>query len=154
VAGPLRAGDPIPPFLASDADGRIWTVRDFAGAPFVLYFYPKDETPGCTREAAAYNECWPEFQRLGVRVVGVSRDDSESHKRFAAKGCLPFILLSDPAGTMQQDFGATMLGSLPRRISYLVGSNGRVAGVFDSHLRAGAHAEKMLEAAKRLVATA
>ncbi|MEA3199591.1 MAG: thioredoxin-dependent peroxiredoxin [Thermoplasmata archaeon] len=150
MARPLRVGDPLPAFAAQEADGRTWTERDVAGRAFVLYFYPKDETPGCIVEACAYRDAWDDFQAAGVLVIGVSRDDLDAHRRFVAHRMLPFTLLSDGEGAMHDAFGATMLGGLPRRVSYLFGPDGRVAAVFDSHLRPEAHAHKMLDAARHL----
>lgn len=149
---PLRVGELVPPFLAHDQEGRPWTEKDVAGQPFVLYFYPANFTPGCTREAGAFARAWPDLEALGVRVLGVSRDSVERHRRFAETQCLPFTLLCDASGGMIDAFGATMLGGLPRRVSYLVGPDLRVAAVFDSHLRPEAHAQKMLDAARALKA--
>ena len=148
---PLAVGDAIPDFAAPDASGRTWTRADLAGRPFVLYFYPADETPGCITEACGYRDAWPAFEALDVPVLGVSRDDALAHRAFAQKRRLPFVLLSDADGTMHDAFGARHFGRLPRRVSYLVDAEGRVAAVFDSHLRPGVHAERMLEAAARLL---
>lgn len=150
MARPLRVGDVIPPFSAPDGEGRAWSDAGLRGKPFVLYFYPQDETPGCIVEACAYRDAWEDFQAAGVQVLGVSRDDLEAHRRFVAKRSLPFTLLSDGDGAMHAAFGATMLGGLARRISYLIDAEGRVAAAFDSHLRPEAHAMKMLAAAREL----
>ncbi len=150
MSRPLRVGEEAPPFRAPDATGRTWTLDDLRGRAFVLYFYPKDETPGCIVEACAYRDAWEDFQDARVLVIGVSRDDLESHRRFVEHRKLPFALLSDGSGRMHDDYGATMLGGLPRRVSYLVGPDGRVAAAFDSHLRPEAHAMKMLAAAREL----
>jgi peroxiredoxin Q/BCP len=150
MSRPLRVGEPAPSFAAPDATGRAWRSADLAGRAFVLYFYPKDETPGCIVEACAYRDAWEDFQGAGVQVIGVSRDDLDAHRRFVEHRKLPFVLLSDGNGRMHEDYGATMMGGLPRRISYLVGRDGRIAAVFDSHLRPEAHAMKMLAAAREL----
>ena len=147
---PLAVGDAVPDFAAPDATGRAWRRADLAGRPFVVYFYPADETPGCVAEACGYRDAWPAFEALGVPVLGVSRDDARAHEAFARGRRLPFTLLSDPDGAMHTAFGAWRFGRLPRRVSYLVGEDGKVAAVFDSHLRPGSHAERMLEAARRL----
>lgn len=154
MARPLRSGERVPPFSAPDADGRRWTERDLAGRPFVLYFYPEDETPGCVAEACAYRDAWAGFEEVGVAVVGVSRDPPASHAAFRRARRIPFLLLSDEDGAMHEAFGATMLGGLPRRVSYLVGSGLSVEAVFASNLRPALHAERMLEAARRLGASA
>lgn len=151
MAKPLEPGDRVPPFEAEDADGRTWSDKALAGQAYVLFFYPADETPGCVRESCAYRDAWGEFERLDLRVLGVSRDDAASHKAFAANRRLPYPLLVDSDERMHEAFGAFHLGGVPRRISYLVDANGRVAGVYDSHLHPEAHASKMLEAARALL---
>jgi thioredoxin-dependent peroxiredoxin len=148
---PLRVGDAAPAFDAQGSGGRRWRLADLAGRPFVIYFYPEDETPGCIAEACGYRDRWAEFEALGVPVLGVSRDDAASHEAFARNRGLPFALLSDPDGALHDAYGAWMLGRLPRRISYLVDARGRIAAAFDSHARPGSHSGKMLEAARALI---
>ena len=92
----LEAGDMAPPFTLADAGGHQVSLKDFAGRNVVLYFYPRDDTPGCTKEACGFRDAWSELQELGVAVLGVSADDAGSHTKFAAKYRLPFTLLSDP----------------------------------------------------------
>jgi peroxiredoxin Q/BCP len=151
MARPLRPGERIPPFEANDAEGRAWSDRTLSGQAFVLFFYPADETPGCIREACAYRDAYGGFQALDVQLLGVSRDTADSHKAFAAGRSLPYPLLLDEEGRMHEAFGAFMLGGLPRRVSYLVDANSRIAGVYDSHLRPEAHAREMLAAARALL---
>jgi peroxiredoxin Q/BCP len=142
VARPLRVGERVAWSPPLDA---------YRGRPFVIYFYPQDETPGCIVEACGYRDRWEEFEALKVPILGVSRDDEASHAAFAARRRLPFTLLSDADGALHDAFGATMMGGLPRRVSYLVTADGKVAAVFDSHLRPGSHSEEMLKAARRLL---
>ena len=92
----LEAGTKAPDFTLPDKDGNPVSLSDFAGKKVVLYFYPKDNTPGCTRQACAFAAAYGEFERLGVPVIGVSKDSAASHRKFADKHGLPFILLSDP----------------------------------------------------------
>ena len=92
----LQVGTKAPDFTLPDAQGCPVSRADFAGKRFVLYFYPKDSTPGCTRQACAFAGAYAQFAALGVPVVGVSKDSQASHKRFAEKNSLPFTLLSDP----------------------------------------------------------
>lgn len=92
----LEAGTKAPAFTLPDKDGSPVSLSDFAGKKVVLYFYPKDNTPGCTRQACAFAAAYGEFERLGVPVIGVSKDSAASHRKFADKHGLPFILLSDP----------------------------------------------------------
>lgn len=92
----LEAGTKAPAFTLPDKDGNPVSLSDFAGKKVVLYFYPKDNTPGCTRQACAFAAAYGEFERLGVPVIGVSKNSAASHQKFADKHGLPFILLSDP----------------------------------------------------------
>lgn len=92
----LEAGVKAPDFTLPDKDGNLVSLGDFAGRKVVLYFYPKDSTPGCTRQACAFAASYGEFEKRGVAVIGVSKDSQASHQRFAEKNGLPFILLSDP----------------------------------------------------------
>lgn len=92
----LEAGMKAPDFTLPDKDGTPVSLSDFAGKKVVLYFYPKDNTPGCTRQACAFAAAYGEFEQLGVTVIGVSKDSAASHQKFADKHSLPFILLSDP----------------------------------------------------------
>lgn len=85
-----------PDFTLSDKDGKPYSLKDFAGKKIVLYFYPRDNTPGCTRQACAFGAAYEEFKSLNVQVIGVSKDSTASHAKFAEKYDLPFILLSDP----------------------------------------------------------
>ena len=147
----LKVGESVPAFEAHDAEGRAWSDRSLSGSAYVLFFYPADATPGCIRQACGYRDASPSFRELDVQLLGVSRDDAASHKAFAAGHGLPYPLLVDPDGRMHEAFGAFMLGGLPRRVSYLVDANGRVAGAYDSHLQPEAHARRMLEAARALL---
>ena len=92
----LEAGVTAPSFTLPDQDGNMVSLDDFKGKRVVVYFYPKDNTPGCTRQACAFGSSWGEFEKLGVPVIGISRDSSASHRKFADKYSLPFTLLSDP----------------------------------------------------------
>lgn len=101
----LKAGDKAPAFTLKDKDGKDVCLSDFAGKKIVLYFYPKDNTPGCTKQACAFAGLYGEFQKKGVEVIGISRDSTASHVKFAEKHGLPFILLSDPELTAIQAYG-------------------------------------------------
>jgi peroxiredoxin Q/BCP len=103
---PHLEGKKAPDFQLAGSDGKIHRLQDYAGKTVVLYFYPKDNTPGCTREACAFGELYPDLQRQGVVLFGVSKDSLASHDRFIAKFNLPFALLSDPDGTMMQAYEA------------------------------------------------
>ena len=101
----LEVGQPAPPFsLQSDTDETV-SLDDLRGRPVVVYFYPKDDTPGCTRQACSIRDSWAEFGRIGANVIGVSPQSPESHRKFKAKYGLPFPLLADTEHTMAEDYG-------------------------------------------------
>lgn len=133
----LKVGRKAPAFKLADQDGKIHTLKEYAGKWLLIYFYPKDDTPGCTKEACAIAEVYKDFKKLGVTVFGVSKDSPKSHKKFALKYNLPFMLLSDESTEMNQAYGAwaekkmmgkTFMGTL--RISYLIGADGKIARVY------------------------
>jgi len=99
-------GKPAPDFTLTDTDGKRVSLKDLAGRHVVLYFYPRDDTPGCTKEACGFRDAWSELEALGVALYGVSPDDAASHQAFTKKYGLPFRLLSDPDRTMMQAYDA------------------------------------------------
>ena len=101
----LEVGMKAPAFTLPDKDGNLVSLSDFAGKRVVLYFYPRDNTPGCTRQACAFAGAYEEFKKIGAVVIGVSKDSQASHQRFAEKYDLPFVLLSDPELTAIQAYG-------------------------------------------------
>ncbi len=132
----LNIGDKAPEFTLEDKDGKTVSLSDFAGKKVVLYFYPKDNTPGCTRQACAFAGLYGEFQKEGVEVIGISRDSVASHSRFAEKHALPFILLSDPELTAIQAYGVwqekklygkTTMGVV--RTTFLIDEQGKIQRV-------------------------
>jgi peroxiredoxin Q/BCP len=149
----LQAGDSPPPFTLTDAQGKRVSLSDFAGRHVVLYFYPADDTPGCTKEACGFRDAWDDLRALGVEVLGVSGDDAESHQRFAAKYRLPFTLLSDPGHEVMRAYGAygekTMYGRKVVgviRSTVWIGPDGRIRRHWARVANAAAHPEKVLEA--------
>jgi thioredoxin-dependent peroxiredoxin len=142
----------LPDFRLTDQQGQVVSRKDLLGAPFVLYFYPKDDTPGCTTEACDFRDQGASFKRLGCRVVGVSPDSERSHKRFADKYNLPFTLLSDPDKVLAQalgvwqlkkNYGKEYMGIV--RSTFLVDAKGKVAKAWRS-VKVKAHAEAVLAA--------
>jgi peroxiredoxin Q/BCP len=111
----------------------------------VLYFYPKDDTPGCTKEACTFRDDYAEFEAAGAAVLGVSGDSSESHRRFAAKHRLPFPLLADPGGKVRRLYGVpATLGLLPGRVTFVIDGAGIVRHVFSSQLNPARHVAEAL----------
>ena len=132
----LEAGTKPPAFTLPDQDGSPVSLSGFAGKKVVLYFYPKDSTPGCTRQACAFAAAYGEFERLGVSVIGVSKDSAASHRKFADKHSLPFLLLSDPELTAIQAYGVWQEKKLYGKVSmgvvrttYIIDENGVIEKV-------------------------
>ena len=130
-------GDPAPPFEGTTGDGRTLRLADFAGRPLALYVYPKDDTPGCTKQACSLRDGWADLEAAGVAVVGVSPDSAESHAAFAEKHALPFPLLADPDREILTAYGAwgekTLYGRKSvgvKRTTFLIGPDGVVRHVF------------------------
>lgn len=149
----LQAGDPAPDFALIDPDGRRVTLRDVAGTHVILYFYPKDDTPGCTKEACGFRDAWDDLQELGAVVLGVSPDAGDSHQRFAKKYGLPFQLLSDPDRQVMEAYGAygekTLYGRKTTgviRSTVWIGPDGRVRRHWPRIADAGAHPDQVLAA--------
>jgi len=129
-----KAGDKAPDFQAKDQDGKTWKLADLGGKQVVLlYFYPKDDTPGCTKEACGLRDRMSDLKKDKVQVLGVSFDDGESHKKFIAKHNLNFPLLVDTDGKIADEYGARMPNkSMARRVSFLIGLDGKIAHVTDN----------------------
>ena len=102
----ITEGRPAPALALEDASGRRVSLADFRGRDVIVYFYPRDDTPGCTKEACGFRDLWKELQKAGVTVLGVSTDGADSHRKFAAKYALPFPLLSDPDRAVMTAWGA------------------------------------------------
>lgn len=132
-AGMLAAGDRFVDFELEAHDGTVVRSSDLEGTPYLLYFYPKADTPGCTKEACELRDAWSELSDLGLEVFGVSYDDPRANARFADKYSLPFRLLSDTDRELAKRVGASRaLLPVPKRISYLVGADGSVLKAYPS----------------------
>ena len=144
-----KIGSPAPAFSLPAPSGRAVSLRDYFGRKTVLvYFYPKDDTPGCTKEACSLRDGWSELRRRGIEVLGISRDDAASHKAFAAKYDLPFELLTDSDHRVHEAYGAwgqSEWGVGPRRKSFLIGKDGRIVHVFEK-VDTEHHAEEVMKA--------
>ncbi|MFH6969541.1 peroxiredoxin [Flavobacterium oncorhynchi] len=149
----LKIGDIVPNFTAKDNHGDIFESQSVLGRkPLVIYFYPKDNTPGCTTEACSFRDQYEDFATLGAEVIGISSDSVKSHHKFADKHQLPFILLSDQDKKLRHLFGVrnNLFGLLPGRVTYIIDRNGVVIYIFDS-VNASKHIPKALEIIKELV---
>jgi peroxiredoxin Q/BCP len=149
----LQPGDHPPPFTLADSHGRKVSLADFAGRHVVLYFYPADDTPGCTKEACGFRDAWDQLRELGAVLLGVSADDAESHRRFAAKHRLPFSLLSDPGHEVMRAYGAygekTLYGKKVIgviRSTVWIGPDGRVRRHWARVTNAAEHPAKVVAA--------
>jgi len=152
----LKAGDKAPAFALPSIEGRTVRLGDLRGKPVVLYFYPKDDTPGCTKEACSFRDAWSEIQETGAVVLGVSPDDAASHEKFRAKYRLPFPLLSDPDHAVADAYGAwgekSMYGRKYEgilRTTFLIDGTGVVRRVFEK-VRPDGHADEVLAAVQQL----
>lgn len=147
--GKLAVGVKAPDFQALDQNGQTVRLSDYRGRWVVLFFYPKDNTPICTREACGFRNAYDEFLDLGAVVLGVSSDPPESHARFAEKYRLAFPLLTDD-GSLSRLFGVRkLLGILPRRETFVIDPEGTVAMVFSANMLATAHVKQAMQAIRR-----
>ena len=149
----IQVGDVVPQFSAVDAQGTLFDSASVIGKkPVVLYFYPKDNTPGCTAQACSFRDQYEDFLDLGAEVIGISSDGLASHQKFTAQYQLPFLLLSDTEKKIRKLFGVptAFFGLLPGRVTYVIDAKGVVQMVFNSML-AGQHIPKALEAIKKIV---
>lgn len=148
----LAAGTPAPDFELPDQHGKPVRLSQFRGkTPVVVYFYPKDDTTGCTAEACRFRDDFPRFETSGAAILGISDDSAESHARFAAKYNLPFTLLSDKGGRVRKLFGVRKtFGLIPGRVTFVIDRAGVVRHVFSSQSNATRHVEEALAAISSL----
>lgn len=150
----IQIGDNCPAFSLADSQGKQIHVNEYLGQKIlVLFFYPKDDTPGCTKEACAFRDAYADFLDLGCEVFGISSDASQSHQAFQQKHQLPYPLLSDEQKKVRQLFGvpASLFGLLPGRVTYVVGLDGKVAGIFNSQTNPVGHINEALKVASSLL---
>ncbi len=148
----IEEGDQAPDFALPSHDGKEISLADFRGKQaVVLYFYPKDGTPGCTKEACGFRDAYEDFVEAGAAVIGVSGDSADSHQSFAANNRLPFILLADSDGSLRKAFGVPKtLGLLPGRVTYVIDKQGVVRYVFNSQTQAERHVTEALKVVREL----
>ncbi len=153
MAQALQSGDRAPLIALQDQNGVERRSDQLAGKSLVLFFYPKDDTPGCTMEACAFRDSYADLQALGAEVWGVSGDNAGSHQRFASRHNLPYPLLVDQNNQLRKAFGVPgVLGLLPGRVTYVIDGDGVVRHVFNNLLDGPAHRREALECLKRLQA--
>ncbi len=152
----LHIGDAAPLFSLPDQNGTVHALKDLRGSWILLYFYPKDDTPGCTTEACGIRDAWSDFSKYKAKVFGISTDPVKSHAKFAEKFHLPFPLLADSEKTMVQDYGVwgkkkfmgrEYLGTM--RTSFLIDPKGKIAKIYES-VKPALHAEEVLKDLKSL----
>lgn len=145
-----KIGDLAPDFLlgGDGPDGRAATLADFRGrVDVVLFFYPKDNTPGCTAQACSFRDDYAGFRRMGGEVVGISGDSSESHQSFAKRHQLPYRLVTDGDGSIRRQYGIKKTwGLIPGRVSILIDRDGVIRQIHESQFRPGSHVLAMLAA--------
>jgi len=148
----LKEGSTAPAFKTTDGAGQTVQLKDFRGQKVVLYFYPKDDTPGCTKEACSFRDAFSEFKKRGIKVLGVSINNEASHKKFAAKYNLPFTLLTDTDHSISESYdsygekkfmGRTYMGV--KRNTFLIDEKGKIKRVFEK-VKPEEHAEEVLKA--------
>lgn len=141
----IAEGHQLPVFSLPDQDGTTVASDQLRGNWTVIYFYPKDDTPGCTAESCSFRDNFEAFTDIGAKVIGISSDSVESHKAFAQKHNLPFTLLADTDGVVRKQFGVgKTLGILPGRVTYVVDPDGIVRKVFSSQFKPKKHIDEAL----------
>ena len=146
----IQIGDKQPHFTAVKQGGTAFDSNSIQNKPVVIYFYPKDNTPGCTTQACSFRDAYQDFQDLGAEVIGVSGDSVSSHQNFQQKHKLPFILLSDSDRKLRKLFGVptALFGLIPGRVTYVFDAFGKAIYIFDN-MSAKNHITKALEAIKK-----
>ena len=148
----IKEGDAAPDFATRDSEGKEVKLSDFRGQKVVLYFYPKDDTPGCTKEACSFRDASSDYEEKGIKVLGVSLDDESSHQAFASKYGLPFTLLSDTDHSVSEAYGVygeqrwgdkTYMGVA--RKTFLIDKEGKIKKVFDK-VNVEQHADEVMQA--------
>ncbi len=142
----IEIGDTAPAFELKDKDGTIVRLSDYRGKKsVVLYFYPKDETSGCTAQACSFRDSYEDFRAAGAEVIGVSSDTKSAHQSFISKHQLPFVLLSDITGKVRKAYGAyDLFGLIPGRVTFVINKDGLVIHKFDSQLSPTKHIQEAL----------
>tara|TARA_Y100001968_G_scaffold298007_1_gene307546 strand:- start:7518 stop:7979 length:462 start_codon:yes stop_codon:yes gene_type:complete len=147
----LKPGDKVPEFSLLDQLGKTRSINERRNKALVLFFYPKDDTPGCTIEACGFRDKYDLFKILGAEVWGVSNGDSTSHLKFASKNNLPYPLLCDTNNILRKEFGVPkFLGILEGRVTYIIDSNGIIRHIFEDLLNGPAHIKEAIKVVKKI----
>lgn len=142
----LNIGDQLPDFSLPNQKGETIHSSSFLGKPLVIYFYPKDDTAGCTAQACNFRDHFEDFKQVGAEVVGISSDSVDSHQKFAHKHHLPFVLLSDTNGEVRKLFAVprSFLGLIAGRVTYIFDAKGKLVHSFNSQIRIEQHIKEAL----------
>lgn len=152
----IHVGDKCPSFILNDQNGKTWNSDEVIGKKdLIIYFYPKDDSSGCTKEACSFKDAYEDFITAGADVIGISSDGVKSHKAFAEKHSLPFTLLADSDKKIRKTFGVAtnLLGLIPGRVTYVIDKKGIIRGIFNSQIKFNQHvpqAIKILEGLKEI----
>jgi len=148
----VQIGDTAPDFTLPSQDGKMVSLQDFIGkSALVVYFYPKDDTPGCTKEACSFRDSYEVFKEAGAEVIGISTDSEEAHQQFARRYHLQFVLLSDKDGAVRKRYGVpTTFGFIPGRVTYVIDKQGIVRHIFSSQFMPEKHIEEALKTLQAL----
>ncbi len=150
----LQIGNQCPKFSLPDSHGKEVHMESFLGKKIlVLFFYPKDDTPGCTKEACAFRDAYADFVDLGCEVFGISSDSAAAHAAFQTKHGLSYTLLSDQQKKVRQLFGVpgNLFGLIPGRVTYVIGLDQKIAGIFNSQTNPVGHIEEAIKVVRRLL---
>ncbi|MCX6248137.1 MAG: peroxiredoxin [Bacteroidetes bacterium] len=148
----IKPGDKAPLFTLPDAEGNNVSLSDFIGKKnLVVYFYPKDETYGCTKEACSFRDSYDDFKDAGAEVIGISSDDEASHRSFASNHRLPFVLLSDKEGKVAAEYGVKpLLGILKGRVTFVIDKEGIIRKNYSSHTDMNSHIDEAISMIRTL----
>lgn len=148
----LKVGDKAPDFTLNDAEGTPVRLSSFFGKKnIVLYFYPKDETPGCTAQACSFRDSYETFRDLGAEVIGISGDDAASHQNFVKKHRLPFVLLSDNNNEVRKKYGVpSTFFLIPGRVTFVIDKEGTVRHIFNSQFKAEEHVTQAMDVLNKI----
>lgn len=148
----VQVGDTAPDFTLPSQDGKMVSLQDFIGkSALVVYFYPKDDSSGCTKEACSFRDSYEIFRDVGAEVIGISADSEEAHQQFAKRYHLQFVLLSDKDGAVRKRYGVSAtFGFIPGRVTYVIDKQGIVRHIFSSQFTPEKHIEEALKTLQAL----